>query len=137
MRTPSRTTPRTTDMTGTTRTATRMTPRTSPRTASRPAALLGAALTAAVLALALTSCAADRHTGALVTGPASPRPTCRVHQATLPDRDYTAGKNSDPMAVLSMLRYYTAQHALPYCDGKPASRQDDAWDTLYGDLTRR
>lgn len=97
----------------------------------RPAAvLLGAAL-------ALTACGGSGpRTGALVTGPAATHPTCRVHQAAMPGHAYTGGSHGTPVAVLTMLRYYTAQGALPFCDGKPATPQDTAWTRLYTGLTR-
>ncbi|SCE47090.1 hypothetical protein GA0115240_165316 [Streptomyces sp. DvalAA-14] len=89
-------------------------------------------------ALALTSCGGSgSSTGALATGAPSPRLTCRVHQQVLPDHDYTGGKDGKPLAVLTMLRYFTAQKSLPFCDGKPPTAQDAAWARLYTGLTRR
>ena len=93
--------------------------------------------TAALLlaAAALTACGAPR-TGALDRGSPDPRTTCRVHQHVLPGPDYTGGKDSAPLAVLDMLRYYTAQHALPFCDHQPPTPQDTAWTDLYHRLIR-
>ncbi|SHN04997.1 hypothetical protein SAMN05216499_11949 [Actinacidiphila paucisporea] len=41
-----------------------------------------------------------------------------------------------PLAVLDMLRYCTSQRALPFCDHKPPTAQDTAWNALYARLTR-
>ncbi|WP_327287647.1 hypothetical protein [Streptomyces sp. NBC_01198] len=98
------------------------------------------ARTAALLlaAVALTACGASGpRTGALDRGSPGTHPTCRVHQHVLPGADYTAGKDSAPLAVLDMLRYYTAQHDLPFCDHQPPSTQDTAWTGLYERLTSR
>ncbi|WP_329172389.1 hypothetical protein [Streptomyces sp. NBC_01477] len=98
------------------------------------------ALTAALLfaAVALTACGASGpRTGALDRGSPDAHPTCRVHQHVLPGSDYTGGKDSAPLAVLDMLRYYTSQRALPFCDHRPATAQDTAWTGLYHRLTQR
>ncbi|WP_328912333.1 MULTISPECIES: hypothetical protein [unclassified Streptomyces] len=103
----------------------------SPSRPARTAALL-------LLAVALTACGASGpRTGALDQGSPDAHPTCRVHQHVLPGSDYTGGKDSSPRAVLDMLRYYTSQRALPFCDHKPPTAQDSAWTGLYDRLTRR
>ncbi|WUH90206.1 hypothetical protein OG900_08870 [Streptomyces sp. NBC_00433] len=104
---------------------------TSPSRPAHTAALL-------LTAIALTACGASGpRTGALDRGSPNTHPTCRVHQHVLPGTDYTSGPNSAPLAVLDMLRYYTAQHTLPFCDHKPPTTQDTAWTSLYNRLTRR
>jgi hypothetical protein len=103
----------------------------SPSLPARSAALLLTAIT-------VTACGASGpRTGALDRGTSNAHPTCRVHQHVLPSSDYTAGKDSVPLAVLTMLRYYTSQHALPFCDHKPPTAQDAAWTSLYNRLTGR
>lgn len=103
----------------------------SPSRPVRTAALL-------LTALAVAACGASGpRTGALDRGSPGAHPTCRVHQRVLPGTDYTGGKDSAPLAVLDMLRYYTAQHALPFCDHQPPTAQDTAWAGLYDRLTRR
>ncbi|WNI14775.1 hypothetical protein [Actinacidiphila sp. ITFR-21] len=54
----------------------------------------------------------------------------------LPDRDYAGGKDGRPLAVLTMLRHFTAQRSLPSCGGRPPASRDAAWTRLYADLTR-
>ncbi|MEV6008597.1 hypothetical protein AB0M29_17500 [Streptomyces sp. NPDC051976] len=89
-----------------------------------------------VTVLALSACGASApRTGALNTGTPNPHPTCRVHQQVLPDSDYTAGAHAAPLPVLEMLRYYTSQRTLPFCDAKPPNPQDMAWSKLYTRLT--
>ncbi|MDJ0347270.1 hypothetical protein QMK19_39445 [Streptomyces sp. H10-C2] len=88
-------------------------------------------------ALALTGCGSSAgRTGALDTASDSKKPTCRAHQSLLPSRDYTAGSNAKTLAVLGMMKYYTAKRTLRFCDGKPATTQDTAWTQLYTDLTK-
>ncbi|MFC4031715.1 hypothetical protein ACFO3J_09515 [Streptomyces polygonati] len=95
------------------------------------------ALALAATALALAACAASGpRTGALDTTADRGMSHCRGHQSVLPDHDYTAGKGGQTLAVLKMLKYYTAKGALPFCDGRPPTRQDTAWARLYADLTR-
>ncbi|MCZ4123097.1 hypothetical protein [Streptomyces sp. H39-S7] len=86
-------------------------------------------------ALALTGCGSTAaQTGALDT--ISDNKTCRAHQSVLPSADYSGGSEARTPAVLSMLRYYTAKGALPFCDAKPATEQDTAWVQLYTYLTK-
>lgn len=102
---------------------------TLPSRTTRTAALLLTTIT-------LTACGVSGpRTGALDQGSPNAHPTCRVHQHVLPGADYTGGKNSTPLSVLDMLRYYTSHRALPFCDHKPATAQDTAWTRLYDRLT--
>ncbi|WP_405581749.1 hypothetical protein [Streptomyces sp. NBC_01190] len=102
----------------------------------RPATRTRWALTLAAAALALTGCAASGpRTGAFDSTTDSRRAHCRAHQRVLPDGDYTGGAGGRTLAVLGMLKYYTAKGALPFCDGRPATAQDTAWTRLYGRLT--
>ncbi|MCZ4103475.1 hypothetical protein C8250_000510 [Streptomyces sp. So13.3] len=88
-------------------------------------------------ALALTGCgSSEERTGALDTASDGKKPACRAHQSLLPSPDYTAGRNAKPLAVLGMMKYYTAMGAVRFCDGKPATTQDTAWTQLYISLTK-
>ncbi|MEE4546320.1 hypothetical protein V2S66_30710, partial [Streptomyces sp. V4-01] len=110
---------------------------TSPEEGSMPSPTRLARTVILTLAVAaLTGCGAPR-TGALDRGSPDTHPTCRVHQHAMPGPAYAGGKDSAPLAVLDMLRYYTSQRALPFCDHKPPTAQDTAWTTLYTRLTRR
>ncbi|MEU3461061.1 hypothetical protein ABZ721_14015 [Streptomyces sp. NPDC006733] len=88
-------------------------------------------------ALALVGCGpTEAGTGAIDTASDAKTPACRAHQTVLPSEDYSGGKEADMKSVLTMLRYYTAKGALPFCDGKPANEQDTAWVKLYTYLTK-
>ncbi|MCM2422879.1 hypothetical protein [Streptomyces sp. RKAG293] len=88
-------------------------------------------------ALALTACGSSAaRTGALDTTSDSKKPACRAHQSVLPSQDYTGGSDAKTLAVLAMMKYYTAKGPLPFCDAKPATEQDTAWARLYTDLTK-
>lgn len=88
-------------------------------------------------ALALTGCGSSAaRTGALDTTSDSKKPTCRTHQSVLPSQDYTGGSDAKTLAVLAMMKYYTAKGTLPFCDTKPATAQDTAWAKLYTNLTK-
>lgn len=87
--------------------------------------------------LALTGCGSSAaRTGALDTVSDSKKPTCRTHQSVLPGSDYTGGSDAKTLAVLGMMKYYTAKGTLPFCDAKPPTAQDTAWARLYATLTK-
>ncbi|MEE4545977.1 hypothetical protein V2S66_28915 [Streptomyces sp. V4-01] len=95
------------------------------------------ALALVVTAQTLTACSASGPaTGALNTTHDRGQTHCRTHQHLMPGHDYTAGKNGKTLAVLEMMKYYTAEADFPFCDGKPATTQDAAWSHLYNDLAR-
>ncbi|MFF3411920.1 hypothetical protein ACFYW8_38360 [Streptomyces sp. NPDC002742] len=92
------------------------------------AALLGA--------LALGGCGASPD-GRLDVQTNDPTLVCRVHQKQAPGSRYTAGAKADTGAVLQMLRYYTANGAKAFCDGKPSTGTDRRWTDLYTALGGR
>lgn len=88
-------------------------------------------------ALALTGCGSSAaRTGALDTTSDSKNPTCRAHQTVLPGEDYTGGADARTLAVLDMMKYYTAKGSRPFCDARPATAQDTAWAQLYATLVK-
>ncbi|MDF9816215.1 hypothetical protein [Streptomyces sp. SPB162] len=88
-------------------------------------------------ALALAACGSSAaRTGALDTTSDSKNPTCRTHQIVMPSQDYTGGNDANTLAVLAMMKYYTAKGTVPFCDAKPATAQDTAWSRLYTNLTK-
>ncbi|MFD7729610.1 hypothetical protein ACFV6F_04365 [Kitasatospora phosalacinea] len=99
----------------------------------RPTALARRIVLAAAPALLLAGCAGPTR-GDLDAQRATPSPDCLVHQAHEPAERYTAGRDADTAAVLEMLRYYTANGRSPYCDGKPPTAADHAWQQLYTHL---
>ncbi|MGR8007602.1 hypothetical protein [Streptomyces hypolithicus] len=105
---------------------------TPPRRVTAVVTLAAAALG---LALGLSGCAS--RTGRLDVQPATPSPSCRVHQTKEPGGQYTAGPGADTGAVLEMMRYYAANAAKPFCDGAPATDADRRWTELYAELGGR
>lgn len=88
-------------------------------------------------ALMVSGCGSSpASTGALDTSSDSKNPTCRSHQTVLPSEDYSGGSNAKTLAVLGMMKYYTAKGTLPFCDAKPATAQDTAWALLYASLIK-
>ncbi|MCZ4123801.1 hypothetical protein [Streptomyces sp. H39-S7] len=88
-------------------------------------------------ALVLTGCGSSAaRTGAPDIISDSKKPTCRSHQSVLPSKDYTGGSDAKTLAVLAMMKYYTAKGSLPFCDAKPATAQDTAWAQLYASLIK-
>lgn len=61
--------------------------------------------------------------------------TCLVHQKHLPQGAYRGGMSANTGLELHFLAYFTAQGSEPYCDGKPATKDDRAWSALYAQLT--
>ncbi|GAA1371471.1 hypothetical protein [Streptomyces beijiangensis] len=86
-------------------------------------------------ALALTACGSAQNGGAFDSRIDSEQPHCRAHQSHSPGVAYTDPKQRNTLAVLTMLKYYTAKGTQPFCDGKPATRHDTAWNHLHADLT--
>ncbi|WP_406114174.1 hypothetical protein [Streptomyces sp. NBC_01014] len=91
---------------------------------------------ALLTAFAVSGCAASPG-GSLDAQSATPSPTCLVHQKKEPAERYTAGSEADPRSVLEMLHYYTANGTKAFCDGKPPTRTDRQWMTLYTSLGGR
>jgi len=60
--------------------------------------------------------------------------TCRVHQSALPSAAYTGGVKGDTQAIMLMMHDYTAHGTQPYCDGRKATSEDQAWTRLYAEL---
>ncbi|MFD7734795.1 hypothetical protein ACFV6F_30990 [Kitasatospora phosalacinea] len=88
----------------------------------------------AVTAALLTGCGGGRSDGSFDAQPGTPSPTCLQHQEQEPGGRYTGGQESDPTAVLEMMRFYTANGAKAYCDGRPPTDADLRWTRLYTDL---
>ena len=62
---------------------------------------------------------------------------CQEHQEVVPSEAYAGDESSDTVAMLDLLRYWTANGDKPYCDGEPATETDQLWaetvDRLRGD----
>lgn len=56
---------------------------------------------------------------------------CMRHQSAEPGTRYTDVNTRDSAEVLNVMRYYTANGAKPYCDGKAATEPDKRWAELY------
>ncbi|MGW0972026.1 hypothetical protein [Streptomyces sp. NPDC002516] len=95
-----------------------------------------APVTALLGAVALGGCGVSAD-GRLDAQANDPTPVCRVHQKEPPGGRYTAGTKADTAAVLQMLRYYTANGAKAFCDGKPPTGTDRRWTDLYAELGGR
>ncbi|MGW2787576.1 hypothetical protein ACWC3X_41340 [Streptomyces populi] len=95
-----------------------------------------APVTALLGAIALGGCGTSAD-GRLDAQANDPTPVCRIHQKQLPGSRYTAGPKADTAAVLQMLRYYTANGAKAFCDGKPPTGTDRRWTDLYTALRGR
>ena len=52
---------------------------------------------------------------------------CMPHQKHAPAKDYT----DDTARTFTLLRYYVANGARPYCDHRGADAEDRAWAHLY------
>ncbi|MEV4561584.1 hypothetical protein AB0K51_32015 [Kitasatospora sp. NPDC049285] len=89
---------------------------------------------ATVTAALLTGCGGPKADGSFDAQPGTPSPTCLQHQAQQPGSRYTGGQQSDPTAVLEMMRFYTANGTKAYCDGRPPADADLHWMRLYTDL---
>ncbi|MFE0462976.1 hypothetical protein ACFW1A_27350 [Kitasatospora sp. NPDC058965] len=100
---------------------------TAPRRHRAPAVL---ALAVALCSFA-AGCGDSSSRGGFDAQPATPSPSCLPHQQQAPDTRYTGGTKSDPMSVLTMMRFYTANGTKAYCDGRPATATDRAWTELY------
>lgn len=85
--------------------------------------------TLAVLALTVVA-ACSSPTSTTTTFDGAPTSGCMQHQHARPG-SADAGSNQDVAERLSLLRYYTANGNLPYCDSKAATPTDVAWMKLY------
>ncbi|GAA3215204.1 hypothetical protein [Actinocorallia longicatena] len=84
-------------------------------------------LTLVLAAAAVTACSApdprlNTQGGAYPLG-------CLEHQRSSPGRSYAAGASTG--RSLELLRYYTANRGVRYCDGEPATGSDRAWAERY------
>ncbi len=95
----------------------------------RRAALWLVPALAAVLSTA--ACGSASHEGSFDAQPSTASPTCLAHQTATPGKRYTGGEDSDPMSVLELMRFYTANGTKAYCDGGPPTATDKRWTTLY------
>ena len=83
----------------------------------------------ALAAAALAGCTAivgeqDRATFAL---PETETVECQEHQELEPTSAYAGDEDSDTVAMLDLLRYWTANGDKPYCDGEPPTETDLMW----------
>jgi hypothetical protein len=92
------------------------------------------ALLLALLLAPLTAACGTDADGRFDAQSATPSPACIRHQTREPGRSYTAGQQSDPHAVLEMMRFYTANGTKPYCDGAAPTAADRRWTGLYVEL---
>lgn len=68
------------------------------------------------------------------TGGAARDLTCMKHQPQPPGARYTDDTARGTAETLGLLRYYTANGAKPYCDGKGPTDIDRQWVEVYVDL---
>ncbi len=88
---------------------------------------------AALAALALTAagCSSDNgrfNTEGLVTLP------CATHQQAPPGKAYTDTDQANLGLRLQVLRYYTLNTGVPYCDGRGPTSTDKKWAALVVSL---
>ncbi|MDH6574562.1 hypothetical protein [Kitasatospora sp. MAP5-34] len=88
-------------------------------------------LAPALLLVPFTASCDPAGSGSFDAQPSTPSPTCLAHQTGTPDKRYTGGENSDPLAVLELMRFYTANGTKVFCDGRPPTEADKRWTTLY------
>ena len=60
---------------------------------------------------------------------------CQEHQEVVPSDAYAGDGSSDTVAMLDLLRYWTANGDKPYCDGEPATEPDLLWAETVSRLT--
>lgn len=96
--------------------------------------LLGAALSALLLcAVACTEAAPDPgpRFDDEKAGGAVRELDCMRHQPQRPGARYTDAELQSTGETLALLRYYTANGAKPYCDGKGPTGVDREWADIY------
>jgi len=94
------------------------------------AAPAGAAATAALAA----GCSAGTDPGQRFDDGGAGDIACMQHQAAAPGPRYTEPGRRRSGEVLSLLRYYTANGAKPYCDRAAPTDADRRWARLYVDV---
>ena len=92
----------------------------------------GRAVRACVLALAVAAMAGctaivGQQDGATFVLPDTETVECQEHQEREPSSAYAGDENSDTVAMLDLLRYWTAHGDKPYCDGEPPTEIDLMW----------
>lgn len=92
-------------------------------------------IAAALLGLVLSGCGDADADGAFAAG-TEPLPlTCMQHQQEEPGTLYTDESRAETTAILTMLRYYTANRDVRrFCDDKGPTEVDRAWARTYVDL---
>lgn len=90
---------------------------------------------AALLGVILSGCGGAEEDGAFEAG-SDPFPLeCMEHQREMPGAVYTDESQGETTAILTMLRYYTANRDVRrFCDGKAPTEVDRAWANAYVDL---
>lgn len=88
------------------------------------------------IVIALTAALAVACTGAPEPGPlfddeSARELTCMKHQQEPPGTRYTDAALQRLDETLALLRYYTANGAKPYCDGKGPTETDRRWAGIY------
>lgn len=86
-----------------------------------------AATLAAGALLLLAGCTAAEPQGATFVLPTSDVVDCQEHQPAGPSSAYAGDEDSDTVAMLDLLRYWTENGDKPYCDGEPPTEADQEW----------
>lgn len=89
--------------------------------------LLAAAAATAGSLVALAGCTAAKPEGATFVLPTTEVVECQEHQTVGPSDAYAGDTGSDTVAMLELLRYWTANGDKPYCDGEPPTEVDEEW----------
>jgi hypothetical protein len=92
--------------------------------------LLGLALAAVA---AVTGCGGPEG-GPLFDDEGGQEVSCMAHQTDPPGERYTDVAMRNTGEILTVMRYYTAHGAKPFCDGAAASEADRAWAEYYVSL---
>lgn len=85
------------------------------------------ATTVAALVALLAACSESEPEGATFVLPSTDVVECQEHQTVGPSDAYAGDADSDTVAMLDLLRYWTANGDKPYCDGEPPTEIDQEW----------
>jgi hypothetical protein len=77
------------------------------------------------------ACATEAEPGPLFDNESARELTCMKHQQDPPGTRYTDTTQRRTDETLALLRYYTANGAKPYCDGKGPTETDQQWAGIY------
>lgn len=77
--------------------------------------------------LVLAGCTEATPQGATFVVPTTAVVECQEHQEVGPSAAYAGDEDSDTVAMLDLLAYWSANGDKPYCDGEPPTATDLEW----------